>query len=161
MYNLNIKTCFNLILSISIFAIIFAYFAEYILRYQPCNLCLIERIPYALSIFLIVLNYLIKIEEKFVLILLILIFLFSFSISVYHLGIEQGLFEESAACGLKNAIETLSKEEIIKQLNEKQISCKDVTFRVFGLSLTSINMIVSLALILILIKAYIKYEKNK
>ena len=161
MYNLKIRTCFNLILSISIFAIVFAYFAEYILGYQPCNLCLIERIPYALSIFLIVINYLIKIEKKFILILLILIFLFSFSISFYHLGIEQGFFEESAVCGLKNTIETLSKEEIIKQLNEKQISCKDVTFRVFGLSLTSINMIVSLALVLILIKAHIKYEKNK
>ena len=161
MYNLKIRTCFNLILSISIFAVVFAYFAEYILGYQPCNLCLIERIPYALSIFLIVINYLIKIEKKFILILLILIFLFSFSISFYHLGIEQGFFEESAVCGLKNTIETLSKEEIIKQLNQKQISCKDVTFRVFGLSLTSINMIVSLVLVLVLIKAHIKYEKNK
>jgi len=161
MYNLNNKSCFNLILSISIFSIFFAYFVEYVLGYQPCNLCLIERFPYALSIFLIVTNYLTKIDEKFVLILLMLIFLFSVSISVYHFGIEQNLFKESAFCGLKNANEIISKEEIIKQLNEKRVSCKDVTFRIFGLSLTSINMILSLVLTFILVKTYTKYEKNK
>ena len=72
--------------------------------------------------------------------------MFSFTISIYHFGIEQGFFEESTICGLKDMANTTSKEEILKQLNEKTISCKDVTFRIFGLSLTSINIIISLQL---------------
>ena len=161
MTNLKIDFYLRLILVISLVSIISAYFIEYALGHQPCNLCLIERIPYGLSIILISLNYFFKKNKKFIILLLILIFFFSFAISVYHLGIEQGLFEESAICSLKNMTGIISKEEILKQLQEKTVSCKDVTFRIFGLSLTSINILLSLILIALLIKIYISYEKYK
>ena len=161
MANFKTEFCLKLILIISLVSIISAYFIEYVLGYQPCNLCLIERIPYGLSIILITLSYFSKKNEKFIILLLILTFLFSFAISAYHLGIEQGLFEESAVCGLKNTTGIISKEELLKQLQEKPISCKDVTFRIFGLSLTSINILLSLILITLLTKIYISYEKNK
>ena len=161
MNNLKNEFFLRLILIISLVAIISAYFIEYVLGHQPCNLCLIERIPYGLSIILIALNYFFKKNEKFIILLLILTFCFSFAISVYHLGIEQGLFEESVVCSLKNTTEIISKEEILKQLQEKSVSCKDVTFRIFGLSLTSINIILSLILISLLTKIYNSYEKNK
>ena len=161
MTNLKVEFYLRLILIISLVSIISAYFIEYVLGHQPCNLCLIERIPYGLSIILITLNYLFKKNEKFIILLLILTFCFSFAISVYHLGIEQGLFEESVVCSLKNTTEIISKEEILKQLQEKSVSCKDVTFRIFGLSLTSINIILSLILISLLTKIYNSYEKNK
>ena len=161
MLNLKVDHCLKIIFAISVIAIISAYFIEYILGYQPCNLCLIERIPYGLSIILITLNYFFKKNEKFIILLLILTFFFSFAISVYHLGIEQGLFEESAVCGLKNSTVIISKEELLKQLQEKTVSCKDVTFRIFGLSLTSINILLSLILITLLTKIFISYEKNK
>ena len=161
MLNLKAEIYIKVILIISIISIISAYFIEYVLGYQPCNLCIIERIPYGLGIILIILNYILKKYEKFFILLLILIFVFSFSISIYHFGIEQGFFEESAICGLKDMTDTTSKEEILKQLNEKTISCKDVTFRIFGLSLTSINIFISVVIITILIKTYNKYEKIK
>jgi disulfide bond formation protein DsbB len=161
MTNLKVDFYLRLILIISLVAIISAYFIEYVLGHQPCNLCLIERIPYGLSIILISLNYFFKKNKKFIILLLILIFFFSFAISVYHLGIEQGLFEESAICSLKNTTGIISKEEILKQLQEKAVSCKDVTFRIFGLSLTSINILLSLILKILLIKIYISYEKYK
>ena len=161
MTNSKIEFYIRLILIISLVAIISAYFIEYVLGHQPCNLCLIERIPYGLSIILITLNYFFKKNEKFIILLLILTFCFSFAISVYHLGIEQGLFEESVVCSLKNTTEIISKEEILKQLQEKSVSCKDVTFRIFGLSLTSINIILGLILISLLTKIYNSYEKNK
>ena len=161
MTNLKVDFCLRLILIISLVAIISAYFIEYVLGHQPCNLCLIERIPYGLSIILITLNHLFKKNEKFIILLLILTFCFSFAVSVYHLGIEQGLFEESVVCSLKNTTEIISKEEILKQLQEKSVSCKDVTFRIFGLSLTSINIILGLILISLLTKIYNSYEKNK
>ena len=161
MFNLKIKSYLNLIFVVSLISIISAYFIEYVLGYQPCNLCLIERIPYGLSLILITSNFIFKKMEKFFIILLTLIFIFSFLISIYHFGIEQGFFQESSVCGLRNATEILSKEELLKQLNERTISCKDVTFRIFGLSLTSINIFISLIILVMLIKAYISYEKIK
>ena len=161
MANFKTEYYLKLILIISLVSIVSAYFIEYILGYQPCNLCLIERIPYGISIILITLNYFFKKNEKFIILLLILTFFFSFAISAYHLGIEQGLFEESAVCGLKNSTGIISKEELLKQLQEKTVSCKDVTFRIFGLSLTSINILLSLMLIILLTKIYNSYEKNK
>ena len=93
--------------------------------------------------------------------LLILTFIFSFFISSYHYGIEQGFFQESAVCGVKNYTENITKEDLLKQLNEKSISCKDVTFRIFGLSLTSINVVINIIFIITLVKIYFTYEKNK
>ena len=161
MFNLKIKTYLNSIFIVSLISIISAYFIEYILGHQPCNLCLIERIPYGLSLILIFLNFISKKKEKFLIILLILLFIFSFLISIYHFGIEQGFFQESSVCGLRSATEIISKEELLKQLNETAISCKDVTFRIFGLSLTSINIFISLIIIIVLTRAYISYEKIK
>ncbi len=161
MLNLKIESILKLILIISLISIISAYFIEYFLGHQPCNLCLIERIPYGLSIVLIIMSLFLNKNQKFFIMLLILLFIFSSLISVYHFGIEQGFFEESTVCGSKNLADIISKENILKQLGEKVVSCKDVTFRVFGLSLTSINIILSLAILTILIKIFTKYEQIK
>ena len=161
MVNLKIEFYLKSILLISLVSIISAYFIEYGLGYQPCNLCLIERIPYGLSIFLITLNFFLKKNKKFIILLLILTFLFSLIISTYHFGIEQGFFEESTVCGVKNTVEIITKEEILKQFQQKTVSCKDVTFKIFGMSLTSINIVISLFISMILIKIFMSYEKNK
>ena len=161
MFNLKIESYLKLIFLVSLVSIVSAYFIEHILGHQPCNLCLIQRIPYGLSIILIILNYFLEKNEKFIILLLIIIFAFSLIISIYHFGIEQGFFEESAVCGIKNSAEIISKDELLKQLQEKNISCKDVTFRIFGLSLTSINILISFLLTILLTKIFISYEKNK
>ena len=158
MHKLKIKTYLKLIFLICLISIISAYFIEYVLGFQPCNLCLIQRIPYGLGLILIILNYSLIKNERFIMLMLILIFIFSLIISFYHFGIEQGFFEESAVCGLKNASNIISKEEILKQLQTKTISCKDVTFRIFGFSLTVFNMILSLILVIFLTNLYKKYE---
>ena len=161
MFNFKAEIYLKIIFLISFFALISAFFIEYILGHQPCNLCLIERIPYALSIILIMTIFLIQRNEKFLILLLILIFIFSFVISFYHYGIEQGFFQESSVCGVRNITENITKEDLLKELSEKTVSCKDVTFRIFGLSLTGINIVVSLLFIITLFKIYKKYETNK
>ena len=161
MFNLKKEFYLKIVLILSSIILISAYFIELVLGHQPCNLCLIERIPYWLSIILIIVILVLKKTEKFLIILLILTFIFSFVISIYHYGIEQGFFEESAVCGLKDLNENLTKEDLLKQLSEKTISCKDVTFRIFGLSLTSINIVISLLYIITLAKIYSRYEKSK
>ena len=154
--NLLIK----LIFLISIIALISAFFIEYILGHQPCNLCILERIPYFLAIIVILLNYKFVQFEKFFILLLTIIFLFGTILSLYHLGIEQGLIQESLVCDLKSGSNLLSKEEILKQLQEKNVSCKDVTFKMFGLSLTSYNILISLLITVSAGKIYFNYEKN-
>ena len=161
MSNLKNKLYLKLILILSCITLISAYFIEYVLGHQPCNLCLIERIPYGLSIILLTIIFIFKKNEKFFILLLILIFVFSVAISFYHYGIEQGFFEESSVCKLKNFTEGMTKEDLLKQLSNKIVSCKDVTFRIFGLSLTSINIVISLLLIFALTKIFNTYEKNR
>ena len=105
--------------------------------------------------------FLIRKNQKFLVMLLILTFIFSFAISFYHFGIEQGFFQESSVCGVESLTESITKEDLLKQLSEKIISCRDVTFRIFGLSLTTINIVISLLFIITLLKIFNKYEKNK
>ena len=161
MYKFRIKIYLNFIFLLCLISIISAYFIEYVLGHQPCNLCLIERIPYGLGLFFIILNYTLVKNERFIILLLILIFAFSLILSFYHFGIEQGFFEESIVCGLKDALNIITKEEILKQLQVKTVSCKDVTFRIFGFSLTAFNMIISLILVIFLINFFKNYEKFK
>jgi len=161
MFNLKPETYLKIIFVFSFIALISAFFIEHFLGHKPCNLCLIERIPYGLSIILIITIFVIKKNEKFIVLMLILTFVFSLAISIYHFGIEQGFFQESAVCNVKNFNENVTKEDLLKQLNTRVISCKDVTFRIFGLSLTSINIVTSLFFVLILSKIFKTYEKKK
>ena len=161
MHNYKISSYLKIIFFISLVSVISAFLIEYVLGYQPCNLCLIQRIPYVLCLILIILNFFQKKNEKFIILLLIFTFSFSFLISFYHFGIEQGFFEESTVCKMKDASDVISKEELLKQLQLKTVSCKDVTFRIFGFSLTTFNMAISLILVILLIKIFKHYEKFK
>ena len=161
MFNLKAEIYLRIIFLFSLIALISAFFIEHVLGHQPCNLCLIERIPYGLSIILISIMFIIKKNENFFILLLMLTFIFSFFISLYHFGIEQGIFQESTVCGVKNFSGNISKEELLNKLSEKTISCKDVTFRILGLSLTTINIVISILFIITLLKIFTKYEKNR
>ena len=150
----------KLIFLISIIALSSAFFIEYVLGYQPCNLCILERIPYLLSLIIIILNYKFINLEKYFILLLILVFLAATILSLYHLGIEQGFIEESLVCDLKKGSDLVSKEDILKQLQEKNINCKDVTFKIMGLSLTSYNILISLLITISSARIYLNYDKN-
>ena len=161
MFNLSKKNLFIAIFLISLIALVVAYFIEYILGYQPCSLCLYERIPFFLAILIILINYKYDKLEKFLILLLSMIFFTATILSSYHFGIEQGFIQESLLCNLEKGVNIVDKDEILKQLQQKSISCKDVTFKIFGLSLTSYNMIISLLLTVCLTKIYFGYEKNR
>ena len=161
MFNLDKKNFLKITFLVSLFALFSAYFIEYVLDHQPCNLCLIERIPYMVALIIIVVNYKFNNLEKYLILLLIFVFLAGTFISLYHLGIEQGFIKESLLCDLKNGSKILTKEELLQQLQEKMVSCKDVTFKIFGFSLTTLNLIISLLITIIFTKIYLSYEKNK
>ena len=161
MFNLSKKNLFTVIFLISFIALVSAYFIEYILGHQPCNLCLYERIPYFLAILIVLINYKYNKLEKYIILSLAIIFLIATILSLYHLGIEQGFIQESILCDLEKGANILDKDEILKQLQQKNISCKDVTFQIFGLSLTSYNIIISILLTITLIRFYFGYENSR
>ena len=154
----------NLILVVILFfvslVLISAFVIEYGFDHQPCKLCLYERIPYFLSILLIIKILFIKKYERVTLLVLSLIFIGSATLAFYHFGIEQGFVSESFVCETRNLSETLSKEQLLEQLKQNNISCKDVSFRILGMSLAAINTIFSLILSVMFIRLFINYEKN-
>ncbi len=151
----------KIILIVSTFALVAAYFIEYILGYKPCNLCLVERLPYFAAVIIIFINLSFKKFEKITFLLLTLIFCAATILSFYHFGIEQGFFTESLVCNSNNEIGNLTKEDLIKQLQEQPISCKNVDFTLFGLSLATINTIISLILTVINLRLFLNHEKKK
>ena len=141
-------------------SLISAYIIEYALGHEPCRLCVYQRFPYIVSILLVLSILLIKKNVKIHLLLLSLVSLLGAILAFYHFGIEQGFFNESIVCESQNLQEGLTKQDILKQLKQNTISCKDVTFTLFGLSLASINIIVSFILFMIFIRLYRNYEIN-
>ena len=140
------KTILKIILFISTIALASAYFIEYILGYKPCNLCLIERWPYLIALIFIITNLIINKLEKIILIALAIIFAAATILSFYHVGIEQGFFDESLVCISNDGINSLNKENILKELQKEVVSCKNVEFTFFGLSLATINAVISFVL---------------
>lgn len=159
MASIKNKSLFLGILIFCISILLFAYFVEYVLKHPPCNLCLIARIPYLATIILVIIFLFLRQYEKMILISIGLFFVFGTIISFYHLGIEQGFINESLMCNLGSGGETTSAQDLLKQLETKSVSCKDVTFKIFGLSLASFNTIVSFVISTIILRTAINYEK--
>ena len=154
------KLLLNSILAFSILSLSIAYFIQYVLGHKPCNLCIIERIPYIASIILISLVFILNKYQKIISSLILIFFIFGSVVSFYHFGIEQGFFSESLVCDLGDS-QPLNKEDLLNQLKKTEIvSCKDVTFRFLGLSLATINTIISIILSGIMIKVIKNYGKN-
>jgi disulfide bond formation protein DsbB len=149
------------VLAFSVFALITAYFIQYILNHEPCNLCLIERIPYLAAIIFISLIFLLNKFEKIISLIISLFFIFGTIISFYHFGIEQGFFSESLVCDIGNSNKAISAQDLLKQLEKKTVSCKDVTFKILGISLATFNTIISIIISAIMLKIVINYDKNK
>jgi disulfide bond formation protein DsbB len=155
------KFTLNVVLIFSVFALITAYFIQYILNHKPCNLCLIERIPYLAAIIFISLIFILNKFEKIISLIVGLFFIFGAVVSFYHFGIEQGFFNESVVCDLGGSSKVTSTQDLLKQLEKETVSCKDVTFKVLGLSLATFNTVISIIISAIMFRIVINYEKNK
>ena len=157
---LNNKNILKFILYFSIFSILFAFYVEFFLGHQPCNLCLLERIPYFAVILITILSFIFKNFKKIAFLIIGIIFLLSTILSMYHVGIEQGLIEESFICRSSLELNTLDKEQLLRELEKSVISCKNVTFFILGFSLATINTFVSIIISFITLRIFYKYEKK-
>ena len=155
---MNKKIILNSLIVLSFLSLSFAYFVEFVLGHDPCNLCKIERIPYIGSIILISFLIFTNRWEKIILSTVLLLFIFGSLTSIYHVGIEQGIFSESLLCELGINTNIQSPEDLLKSLEKTPISCKDVTFKIFGLSLATFNAFLSIVISYILLRLLIKNE---
>ena len=154
---INKKFYFLGIFLISLLSLIIALYIEYVMGIKPCRLCLYQRIPYLISLFISFLGYM-YIKRPLWIYLSLLVFFLSVIISGYHVGIENGIFEELKVC--KNNLDMLSKEDLLNSLKNQNIPCKEVPIKLFGLSLATINLILSLTVVVVTI-VFLKYAKNK
>ena len=153
----NIKKFFIIIYSLSFFSLIAALYVEYILGFKPCMLCIYQRIPYAIAILISLIAFFIG-NRNILLIILGLTFLAGILLSGYHVSIEKGFIEPMFSCTGEN-IKALEKEEILKSLNNIQPDCKDVDFSLFGVSLATLNFIISFVLTIVIVYIF-KYAKK-
>ena len=154
----EIKKFYIIIFAFSLLSLLIALYIEFYLGYSPCKLCIYQRIPYLLAIFITFLG--ISYYKNLVwLYLLLITFFSSLLLSGYHFGIEQEIFSEFSGC-TGNSINIIDKNELLELLNSEVSSCKNVDFRILGLSLATINFLLSF-LIFVLILKVIKNEKSK
>ncbi len=156
--NSSLKKYFLLIFCISVLSLLSVIYIEFILNQKPCKLCIYQRIPYIIAIFICFLGF--ASQKKIVwLYFLSLIFISSSFLSGYHVGIENNIFNEFSGCSNIN-INLIDKAEIIKSLNNNMPSCKEINFKIFGFSLATINLFISILISIYTIRLLIN-EKNR
>ena len=155
---MEIRKFYLLIFIVCVISLISAVYIEYIMDQKPCKLCIYQRIPYIFSIFICFFGY--NYSKNFLWIyLLTLTFFLSSILSGYHVGIENSIFSEFSGC-TNNSLDITDKSKILESLSQNMPSCKEINFKIFGLSLATINFMISLTIGIIGIKI-INYEKNR
>ena len=154
----NRKNFYLIIFFVSLISIISALYIEYILQYQPCKLCIYQRLPYLAAIFISFIGFNYSKNDQ-ILVATIVIFTLSAILSGYHFGIENSMFDELSAC-TSGSSDILDKSKLLESLNKNMpVNCKDSTFKIFGVSLAAINTIFSILIIFFSIRT-LSYEKN-
>ena len=153
----NIKKFFIIVFTTSFFSLAVALYVEYVLGFKPCILCIYQRIPYAVALLISLIAFF-NGNKMTLLIILGLTFVASALLSGYHVGIEKGIIEPIFSCTGEN-INALEKEEILKSLNNIQPDCRDVDFSLFGISLATLNFIISFVLTIVIVYIF-KYAKK-
>jgi len=126
-----------------------AYISQFGFGYEPCVLCIYQRIPYGVVIALGLLALFVKKPEIRQLIPLFagLAFLTGAGIALYHVGVEQHWWESAAPCGAGGGLAATSTEDFLAALQKKpEKSCGDIDWTLFGISMATYNVGVSLAL---------------
>ena len=152
------KNFYLIIFFISLISIISALYIEYILQYEPCKLCIYQRLPYIAAIFVSLIGFNYSNNDQ-ILIVITMIFALSAIIAGYHFGIENNLFDELSAC-VNDSLDISNKSKLLESLNQSMpVNCKDATFKILGVSLAAINTILSVLIVIFSIRT-LTYEKN-
>ena len=138
------------LIAISVIALATAYFAEYILHYTTCPLCVYERFPYLTLIKICLTALIIRQLSKYTLIFIFLTLLSSCILSTYHSMVERGIVQPSSLCSsMIHFPKGLSVEHIKQMLYSQPItSCTKPAIKILGISMTEYNLLLNLGLLI-------------
>ena len=134
---------------LSAMALVMALISQYGFGMHPCYLCLWQRIPYAVVIMLSIMGVIATKQMgakygAFNIVLCGVAFLINSAIAFYHVGVEQRWWGSS--CTLPD-LSNLSSEDMMEAIrNAPAVSCGDIQFELFGISMAGYNIILCLGL---------------
>ena len=135
------KIFYLFIVLLCVTSIFYAFFVEFFLGYKPCILCKYQIVPYALGLIVGFFGFF-KPSNTKICIYIFLTFLISMILSGYHVGIEQELYQSILNCSDDN-LGILEEGKLLESLSVINPDCRNVNFAVFGLSLATINFVLS------------------
>tara|TARA_A100001015_G_scaffold149555_1_gene165875 strand:- start:293 stop:769 length:477 start_codon:yes stop_codon:yes gene_type:complete len=135
------KIFYSFIILLCVTSILYAFFIEYFLGYKPCILCKYQRAPYFLGLIIGLFGFF-KPSNTKIMIYILWTFLISMTLSGYHVGVEQELYQSVFSCSDSN-LGVLEKGKLLESLKMINPDCRNVNFAVFGVSLATINLILS------------------
>ena len=156
---MNRRLCAVFILDFAILVLAGAWAFQLIGGYQPCALCLQQRLPYYLGIpvaLLLVLGaggFLSPKVQRLLFVALALIFAVSLFFAVRHAGVEWKWWLGPAGCGAGDLTSTIAPLGSVEaDPNLIPVFCDEAALRVLGLSFAGWNAVASLALLIVAIK---------
>lgn len=153
------KLYFLGLITLSIISISFAFFVEYVLGFDPCILCLYQRIPYYLLSLVGIAGFLSK-NSKYWVYLSLFIFFSSIILAAYHTGIEREWFSPTDTCNSGVKIPDGASIDEIRELfySAPIATCTKAAFKVVGISMTEFNLILNICLFLYTVR-FIRTKK--
>ena len=151
------KIFYLFIILLCVTSIFYAFFVEFFLGYKPCILCKYQRVPYVLGLIIGLFGFFYPSNTKLC-IYVFLTFLISMTLSGYHVGIEQELYQSIFNCSDDN-LGILEEGKLLESLNVINPDCRNVNFAVFGVSLATINFVLSFVISSVSYYLY-SYAKN-
>lgn len=159
MNNLGVKKLTLIGFGLSALTIVSVYFFQYVMKYQPCDLCFAQRNPYYIAIPILLLalifwNRLSNIMITTLVSAMLIIFLWSTYQAGYHAGVEWGFWPGPDTCaGLGDGI---SLDQLSDIDGSRVVPCDQASVRFFGLSFAGMNTIMSLIIAAIFALATLK-----
>ncbi|MFT4717716.1 MAG: disulfide bond formation protein DsbB [Rickettsiales bacterium] len=157
----------KLIFLLSFLPLVAAYIIEYLFGLEPCNLCLYQRIPFFIILFLTLFSTFFFSRLKFknyIVYLIILLFFTNMILALYHVGVEQKFFALPSSCSGVNLLDESNINELTEIImNKKAVKCDEPDFEFFGITLTTLNALYCLfaTTLICLIKTEIVKFKSK
>ena len=151
------KIFYSFIILLCVTSIFYAFFVEYFLGYNPCVLCKYQRAPYILGLIIGLFGFF-KPSNTKIIIYIFLTFLISMTLSGYHVGIEQELYQSIFNCS-DNNLNVLEQAKLLENLKLINPDCRNVNFAIFGVSLATINFVLSFVISSVSYYLY-SYAKN-
>ncbi len=144
----------GLVFAASVIVLGAALLSQYVGGLQPCVLCLFQRVPYALTIFLSgsVLALLAFGGQSWptltrgALTVCAVLFFAGAGIAAYHVGVEQGWWSGTTSCSGPNLNAMMIDELREHLLSAPIVRCDEAAWSLLGISLSGYNFLTSLAL---------------